>query len=131
MKKKFFYLMILALMPIMFTACSDDDDGIGSGSIPEELLGTWHCYDGSLHLYFTFNADGTGTGAVDGRTMSNKYAFVYGVKNNKVTCKGSESHVEYDGSDSYVNENWNTTFTLSESTLTGGPYSGARSIYKK
>ena len=130
--KKFFYLMILAFMPMVFTACSDDD-GIGDGNIPSELLGTWYCNDGNLHIYFTFNEDGTGTGAADSKSTTRKYAFKYGVKNNKVTCKGAEAYAEFDGGKTTENPNWSTTFTLNGSTLTGGPYSGSssRSTYRK
>lgn len=127
--KKLFYLTILALMPMMFTACSNDD--LGGDSIPSDLLGTWYCDDGSLHLHFTFYADGTGIGAADGKATTRKYAFSYGVKGKKITCKGAATYAEYDGEKYTENNNWSTTFTLNGSTLTGGPYSGSRSIYRK
>lgn len=135
MMKKYFYLMIFALMPMMFAACGDDDE-IGGGSIPEELLGTWHCYDGGMHLSFTFNADGTGTGTVTfsgAHTYGSRREFVfrYGVKKNTVTCRGTEVYANTDGETS-ENDDWSCTFTLSGSTLTGGPYmSPERSTYSK
>ena len=73
--KKLFYLMVLAVMPMFFTACSDDDDeSTGVGSV-ESLYGTWQqtsgyaFEDGAKHHeksvsadeaeYLKFDADGT------------------------------------------------------------------------
>ena len=39
--KNFFYLMILALMPMCFVACGSDDDDSGSNVIDTAIEGNW------------------------------------------------------------------------------------------
>ena len=39
--KKFFYLMILALMPMCFVACGSDDDEPSSNGVDAAIEGTW------------------------------------------------------------------------------------------
>lgn len=49
-------LILISLLFIGFSSCSDDDDKAAS-NVPSELLKTWYLGDGSS---ITFNADGTG-----------------------------------------------------------------------
>lgn len=71
--KKIFYLLVLALMPMCFTACGGDDDSSGAGS--NDIVGTWqlirtegwedssdNSYDityGDAGPVIIFNLDGT------------------------------------------------------------------------
>ena len=73
--KKLFYLMVLALMPMFLTACSDDDDEPTGVENAESLYGTWQqtngyaFEDGAKHHeksvsadeaeYLKFDTDGT------------------------------------------------------------------------
>ena len=60
--KKLFYLMVLALMPMFFTACSSDDEPTDVGSV-ETLYGTWQqtsgyaIEDGEKHHEKSISAD--------------------------------------------------------------------------
>lgn len=40
--KKFFYLMLLAMMPMCFAACGSDDDDAESGGLDASVEGTWY-----------------------------------------------------------------------------------------
>jgi len=73
--KKIFYLLVLALMPMCFTACGGDDDSGSSGPGSNDIVGTWqlirsegwegssdNSYDetyGDTGPIIIFNADGT------------------------------------------------------------------------
>lgn len=39
--KKFFYLMLVALVPMCFTACGGDDDDVDNGGINSSIEGIW------------------------------------------------------------------------------------------
>ena len=58
--KKYFYLLMLALMPMCFTACGGDDE-TGTGS--SWIVGDWKCVGGddnaSVGKIISFYADGT------------------------------------------------------------------------
>ncbi|MBR1546660.1 MAG: hypothetical protein IJ633_07715 [Prevotella sp.] len=60
--KKYFYLLMLALMPMCFTACGGDDEASGVASVTT-LYGTWQAThgvameDGSLHHDKDISAD--------------------------------------------------------------------------
>ncbi len=52
--KKFFYLMLLALMPMCFTDCSNENDSI------DPFVGTWQYSDEYISLKITIKDDGSG-----------------------------------------------------------------------
>ncbi len=60
--KKYFYLFLLALMPMSFVACSSDDDATGVAGV-ETLYGTWQqthgvaFEDGAFHHDNDVSAD--------------------------------------------------------------------------
>lgn len=60
--KKYFYLLMLAFIPMYFIACGSDDD---SNSATSTLVGTWKIVGGDqwakrkIGQLRTFNADGT------------------------------------------------------------------------
>lgn len=39
--KKLFYLMLVALVPMCFTACGGDDDDVDNGGVNSSIEGTW------------------------------------------------------------------------------------------
>lgn len=53
--KKIFYLMLLAIMPVFFISCSNEDDGIN------QLVGTWQYSDEHYSFKITIGADGNGS----------------------------------------------------------------------
>ena len=58
--KKYFYLLILALMPLCFTSCGSDDND-ASGSRDSQVVGTWTGsakWDSSTTLVYRFESDG-------------------------------------------------------------------------
>lgn len=133
MKKTNFWhltiLLLFAFMGMAFISCGDDDDEGGEGG-NSSIVGTWYdnMNDPRISVSFTFNSNGKGEGSNDAPTRVKRYAFSYSVKNNKVTCKGTEASAWSDGT-SNVNSNWTTTFTLNGNTLVGGPQEGW--TYKK
>lgn len=60
--KKYFYLLLLAMMPMCFVTCSSDDD---NDSASTSIVGTWKIVGGDewaqkkIGQIRTFNADGT------------------------------------------------------------------------
>lgn len=53
--KKIFYLMLLAIMPVCFISCSNEDDGIN------QLVGTWQYSYEDYSFKITIGADGNGS----------------------------------------------------------------------
>ena len=80
-KKSLLWMSVLLLMSGMLCACSSDDDG-------EWIVGEWtashhsknpQSYDTDDMWFFTFKADGTGSGPFGTRT------FRYEIKGNHIT----------------------------------------------
>ena len=124
----FAFLVMIVIMGVGLVSCDDDDDGGGGDN--SAIVGTWYdnMNDKRISMSFTFNSNGKGEGSKDTPTSAIRYVFSYSVKNNKVSCKGTEASAWSDGT-SNVNSKWTTTFTLNGNTLVGGPLEGW--TYKK
>lgn len=127
--KKFKFLAILAMaLFTMGTVCacsSGDDDGDGgSGSSLTELVGTWYGTNDTWDFWYTFNSNGTGSGEGHSKRGSEyRWTYTYTCNGNTIKCKGASVNVSF-GGDIEENKNWETTFTLSGTTLTGGQFRG-------
>ena len=97
-----------------------DDDG--GGAVPSELIGTWRGTNGHWTFEYTFNADRTGSGSGwTGRGSTYQWRYTYTVSGNTIKCKGASVYAGFDG-EVTTNENFETTFTLAGSTLSGGQF---------
>lgn len=71
MKRRLFFMVLVAIMGLSFIGCSSDDDPTSGKSIDKKIIGTWvrvAYYDADSDFwtgltdygcYYTFNADGT------------------------------------------------------------------------
>ena len=104
--KQFLYLLVLALMPMCFTACGGDDDSGSSGPGSNDIVGTWqlirsegwegssdNSYDetyGDTGPIITFNADGTYTsGGKQGNYTYGNGVLTIGDVTMKATVSGN------------------------------------------
>ena len=106
MKKNSFYLwvtMIVAMLCVGFTSCSNDDDDVVTG---EGIVGTWkitavenHFYNGKIETddltpyeyYRKFNADGTGA------EYEYEYGYGWEIDEFRYTYNGNTLIVNSDG----------------------------------
>jgi hypothetical protein len=126
MKKTLLGLMTIVMMAVVcvgFSACGSDDDGDGGGgAVPSELIGTWKGSNGTWTFEYTFNADHTGSGSGwTGRGSTYEWRYTYTVSGNTIKCKGASVYVGFDG-EVTTNDKFETTFTLTGSTLSGGQF---------
>ena len=124
MKKNIFSwltIVVMAVVCVGFVACGSDDDD-GGGAVPSELIGTWRGTNGHWTFEYTFNADRTGSGSGwTGRGSTYQWRYTYTVSGNTIKCKGASVYAGFDG-EVTTNENFETTFTLAGSTLSGGQF---------
>ena len=85
--KKFFYLLVLAFMPMCFTACGGDDDESSSGSSSQKslLIGSWERIK-----IVSYNAEGKNTSNSNTTVIDTYYAdgtMQHGSKNRRFYWK--------------------------------------------
>lgn len=134
-------IILVAILSIGHVSCTkDDDDGL-DGPVAKAVIGTWYASDTSVNRYctVTFYSDGTGE-------LNSEYYGKYNKSNSEMTgeftwkCSGNtvKTHGQYvyiDYNDGTVDTDYDPdvdyVYNEYNSTLTGGRYSGAASIYTK
>lgn len=104
-------VMMVAMLSVGFTACSDDDDNNNDGG-GNTVVGTWSGVDEDGYmLTLTFNSNNTGVLRETYLNYSDyTYSFTYTMKNEN---SGSLTYMENEGK--YYT--YTCTFTLSGNTL--------------
>jgi hypothetical protein len=122
-------------MSLGIVSCSkDDEDNLNSA-----LFGTWYASDSSVNRYctVTFYSDGTGELQSDyygkyRRSDSHMTGeFTWSCSGNVVKTHGSYVYVDYTDGTVDTDYDPDVNYTFDGTTLRGGRYSGAASVYTK
>lgn len=145
MKKNYYVwnllpIMLVVLMSIGLVSCSKDDDGLDS-PVAKAVIGTWYASDKSINRYctVTFYSDGTGEfnseyyGKYNRSNSEMTGEFTWKCSGNTIKTHGQYVYIDYvDGTvDTDYDPDVDYVYDEYNSTLTGGRYSGAASVYSK
>ena len=141
MRKNIIYLLTcLVTMAVSagLVSCSSDDDRMDS-PITKEIIGTWYASDNSVNreCTVTFYSDGTGElyseyhGKYGSSDTEMTGEFTWSCSGNTIKTYGTYVYIDYNTGSIDSDYDPEVIYYYDGSTLTGGRYSGAASIYRK
>ena len=140
MKKNYLNILVILTVLIMsvgFASCSDDD-GLDS-PVAQEVIGTWYSSDTSINMYctITFYSDGTGDfeseyhGKYKSASHKTTGVFTWSCSGNTIKTIGEYVIIDYNDGSVDTDTDFEVNYIYNGTTLKGGRYSGAASIYTK